>query len=117
MTAPPPKHRAGITKEDQLTIKTAGLGKMELYNLTTDIAETTELSSTESTRFKRMAAKLRKKYREVQAESPTWPEWEFEKYESERIEWPSYRGAKRIPKREPKIPARYFDNPQIEAIE
>ncbi len=117
MDAGPPKQRAGIAAEDQRTIKTAGLGKMELYNLKNDIAETTDLGSSEPARLKRMAAKLRRKYREVQAESPTWPTWEFQKYESERIEWPSYRGAKRVPERKAGIPARYYDNPLIEAVE
>jgi len=117
MTAGPAKHRASITVEDQQTIKTAGLGRMQLYNLKDDIAETTNLSSSNPARFKNMAAKLRRKYKEVQAESPTWQAWEFERYESQRIEWPAYRGAKRVPPRDAKIPARYFDNPLIEAIE
>lgn len=117
MDAGPPKQRAGVAPADQQTIKTAGLGKMELFNLKNDIAETTDLSSSEPARFKRMAARLMKKYEEVQAESPTWPAWEFQKYESERIEWPPYRGAKRVQVRATKIPARYLDNPLIEAVE
>ena len=28
---------------------------------------------------------------EVQAESPVWPAWEWPRYESQRIEWPSDR--------------------------
>ena len=117
LDAPPPKHRGSITSEDQQTIKTAKLGKMELYNLKSDIAETTDLKSSEPTRFKRMKKILTAKYLEVQKETPTWPAWEFAKYEGQRIEWPSYRGARRVPERATKIPARYIDNPLIEAIE
>jgi arylsulfatase A len=117
MDAGPPQQRAGIVAADQQTIKTAGLGKMELYNLKNDIAETTDMSSSEPTRFARMAKLLRIKYREVQVESPTWPDWEFARYESDRIEWPSYRGARRVPERKAKIPAKYFDNPEIETVE
>jgi hypothetical protein len=64
-----------------------------------------------------MKAILEAKYAEVQAESPTWPEWEFARYEAERIEWPDYRGNRVVPHRAAKIPARYFDNPEIETIE
>lgn len=117
MIAPPPKHRASITAQDQQTIKTSKLGKMQLYHLKHDIAETTDLKSSEPTRFARMKKLLERKYYEVQAESPTWPEWEFARYESQRIEWPSYRGARRVPERKPKTPATYHDNPLIETIE
>jgi len=117
LIAPAPRHRGSITAEDQRAIKTARLGKMELYNLKSDIAETTDLKSSEPGRFERMRRMLEKKYREVQAESPTWPEWEFARYEAERIEWPPYRGARRVPARKPKIPANYIDNPLIESIE
>jgi hypothetical protein len=33
---------------------------------------------------------MQKMYREVRDEAPTWPEWEFARYESKRIEWPDY---------------------------
>lgn len=112
-----PKNRGGIDPVDQQTIKTAKLGKMELYNLNSDIAEAADLKSSEPARFERMRKILEAKYREVQNESPTWPAWEFAKYESQRIEWPSYRGARRVPDRPAKIPAKYIDNPLIEAVE
>lgn len=117
MDAPPVRSRGGIDSQDQRTIKTAGLAKMELYHLKSDIAETTDLKSSEPKRFARMKKILEAKYREVQAESPTWPEWEFARYESQRIEWPDYRGTRRVPHRDAKIPARYFDNPEINAVE
>lgn len=117
MNAGKPKNRGGIDPVDQETIKTATLGRMELYNLKSDIAESTDLKSSEPGRFERMRKILEAKYREVQEESPIWPAWEFAKYESQRIEWPSYRGARRVPARPTKIPARYIDNPLIEAVE
>lgn len=117
MDAARPKVRGGISAADQQTIKQAGLGRMELFNLRSDIAETTDLSSSEPRRFAEMAELLRRKYAEVQAESPTWPDWDFARYEGQRIEWPSYRGKRRVPHRPAKIPARYLDNPAIEAVE
>jgi hypothetical protein len=60
---------------------------------------------------------LESKYREVQAESPTWPEWESARYESQRIQWPAYRGAKAVQPRTPAIPADYYDNPSLQGID
>jgi len=117
LNAPKARNRGGIDAEDQHDIKTAQLGNMELYHLQSDIAETTDLKSSEPERFNRMRAILAAKYADVQAESPTWPEWEFARYEAERIEWPDYRGKRVVPHRDAKIPARYFDNPEIETIE
>ncbi len=117
MNAPKPRQRAGIDSEDQKHLKTAPLGKMELYNLKNDIAETTDRTTSEPTRFRQMAAQLQKMYKAVQNESPTWPDWEFARYESQRIEWPDYCGAKKVPHRDAQIPARYIDNPLIETIE
>jgi hypothetical protein len=34
------------------------------------------------------ASGAQKLHREVRDESPTWPEWEFARYEAGRIEWP-----------------------------
>lgn len=117
LDAPAPKQRAGISPADQNAIKTAKLGKLELYNLKSDIAETTDLKSSEPTRFERMRQLLTAKYLEVQAESPVWPAWEFARYEGQRIEWPSYRGSRTLSERPAKIPAAYLDNPRIETIE
>jgi hypothetical protein len=41
-----------------------------------------------------MAAELQKMYRAVREESPTWPAWEWPRYEADRIQWPDYRGKK-----------------------
>ena len=50
---------------------------------------------------KRLKERLVKKYREVRDESPTWPEWEFPRYEGQRIEWPEYRALRKPPVYEP----------------
>ena len=42
-------------------------------------------------------AKFVAKYEEVRAESPVWPEWEFPRYEGQRIEWPDYKALRKPP--------------------
>ena len=111
--APPARQRAGIDAQDQRDIKSAKLGKMELYNLKADRAEMRDLASAEPKRFSQMAARMRKIYSEVQKDSPQWPTWEFTRYESQRIEWPPYRGAKKVEPRKPKIPGDFRDNPLL----
>ncbi len=117
MEAEKARDRGGINAIDQKTIKTARLGKMTLYNLKEDLGETIDLKTNEPTRFVHMRKILETKYREVQAESPTWPEWEFARYEAQRIAWPPYRGSRRVPFRVPLIPPTYHDNPAIKTIE
>ena len=90
---------------------------MALYNLKDDIGETADLKTSEPARFAEMRKTLEAKYREVQAESPTWPEWDFARYEAQRIAWPPYRGSRRVPLRTPLIPPAYHDNPDIKTIE
>jgi arylsulfatase A len=111
------RERAGINRLDQQTLKTAELGKMELYNLKADIGETVDLKIDEPTLFAKMKKILETKYHEVQTESPTWPAWDFARYESQRIAWPAYRGARRVPLRPPVISPRYHDNPLIDTVE
>lgn len=115
--AEPVRQRGGIDPLDQQTIKTAKLGGMQLYNLNEDIAETTDLKAREPARFAEMRKILEAKYREVQAESPTWPQWDFARYEAQRIAWPAYRGSRRATPRAPLIPPAYHDNPEIESVE
>ena len=111
--APPARQRAGIDAQDQRDIKSAKLGKMELYNLKADRAETRDLASAEPKRFRHMAERMRKIYTGVQKDSPQWPSWEFARYESQRIEWPPYRGAKKVNPRNPKIPGDFRNNPLL----
>ena len=111
------RDRGGVNPLDQQTIKTAKLGDMELYHLKEDIGETIDRKSSEPERFQLMRKILMNQYREVQKESPTWPEWKFARYEAQRIVWPPYRGSKQVEPRKPVIPAKYHDNPKIQTIE
>lgn len=117
LQADEPKQRAGIDPIDQQTIKTAPLGEMALYNLKDDISESKDLKKSHPERFESMRQVLIARYKEVQKESPIWPEWEFPRYEAQRIQWPSYRGSKLVAPRTPQIPANYIDNPLIESFE
>jgi arylsulfatase A len=98
LTEPDLKPSADITDEAQQSIKRAELDSFELYNLREDIGETTDLAEKEFERLRAMAARLRKLYREVRDESPTWPAWEWPRYEGQRIKaardagiWPEWK--------------------------
>jgi arylsulfatase A len=88
LTGPQQRPGGGIEAAAQQALKTAELDRFELYNLKDDVAETTDLAEKEPERLAQMAEQLRKLYREVRHESPTWPEWEFARYEAQRIIWP-----------------------------
>ena len=90
---------------------------MWLYNLREDLGETSDYSEREPERRASMKRILEAKYREVQQETPVWAAWEFARYEAQRIQWPDYRGARKVPHRVPAIPPRYVDNPLLETIE
>ena len=111
------RDRGGIHPLDQRAIKTARLGEMELYNLSDDIGETTDLKRSQPALFGELRAMLETQYGQVQRESPIWPAWEFPGYESQRIVWPPYRGARRVTPHAPRIPPVYRNNPDIESIE
>jgi arylsulfatase A len=87
---PKEPRRGNIIDAHSRAVKSAELGKMELYNLRADIGETTDLREREPARFEELAALLRAKYREVRAEAPVWPVWDDPGYEQQRIEWPEY---------------------------
>ena len=95
------KPSGSITAEDIEFGKQAELSEFALYHLRDDIAETTDRQADEPSRFAEMKERLVKKYREVRDESPTWPEWEFPRYEGQRIEWPEYRALRKPPVYEP----------------
>jgi arylsulfatase len=90
LDSPEPPRGADILEEQQKALKKAELTSFELYNLRTDIGEKNDLGGKEPERLKRMAAEMRKMYREVRDESPTWPAWKWPRYEAGRIEWPPY---------------------------
>ena len=113
MDAPPIQHRASTIPADQRAIKTAPLGKMELYNLKADRAETRDVSTMAIAQFKRLYAQMKQIYASVQKDTPTWPAWEFDRYEAQRIQWPPYRGAKKVPLRKPQVPGDFRSNPLL----
>lgn len=91
------KPSADWLTEEQQAIKTCKLTTFELYNLKIDPGETKDLAKQESLRLDEMASTLRSLHGEIQTEGPEWPAWTWPRYESQRIEWPPYRGQKRKP--------------------
>lgn len=85
---------AGITKEQMTMLKTAELKGFQLYNLEDDIGESNDLAAAQPERLAALEKRLIAKYREVREESPVWPDWEWPRYESQRIRVPSYKGKK-----------------------
>ena len=81
---------ANVTDEQMQALKSAGLTGFELYNLTDDIGETTDLSTAQPERLAAMTARMQELYHAVREESPVWPAWEWPRWESQRIEWPDY---------------------------
>jgi len=77
-----------VNTASQKLIKAGRLTRFELYNLREDIGETTDLAPQEPERLAEMAGQLREQYRDVRDEAPTWPPWEWPRYESQRIVWP-----------------------------
>ena len=104
LDAPEISKRVDLTAQDQKTLKTAKLGKLELYNLRADPGETLDLATSEMERLKKMGRRLQEIYASVQKDCPTWPDWEWARYEHERIQWPPYRGKRKVELRIPKIP-------------
>ncbi len=89
---------ADLTTDDMEMYKLAELTGFELYNLKDDLGETKDLKEVETARYAGMKETLLELYDEVREESPVWPEWEWPRFESERIEWPKYKAMIRPPK-------------------
>jgi arylsulfatase A len=85
LTGPELKPGGDILETDQNTIKTAELAAFELYNLRDDTGETRDLAKTQPRRLQQMSATLRRLYRDVRDESPTWPAWDWPHIEGKRI--------------------------------
>lgn len=90
LDTPEMKPSADITKKKMQLIKSAKLKDFELYNLEQDVAESKEVSANHPDVLNSMKHKMQTMYSEVQMEAPVWPDWEWERYESERIVWPDY---------------------------
>lgn len=86
-----------ITKEEEQAFKDARLDKFFLYNLQSDISETTDLAAQEPAKLAELKALMEAKYKGVVNESPTWPAWKFTGVEGKKIIWPEY--TKKGPKK------------------
>jgi arylsulfatase A len=86
----PSQRTNDITEEDERLFKEAELATFSLYNLRNDVGEQTDLATAEPAKLAELKTLLQAKYREVRAESPTWPAWQFTGTEGKRIEWPEY---------------------------
>ena len=85
----------------------------QLYNLKTDRSETRDVSAVATVKFKRLSAQMKQIYASVQQDTHTWPAWEWPRYEHQRIQWPAFRGAKKVPLRQPQIPGDFRSNPLL----
>ena len=92
------KQSVDITAETQQVFKRAELASFELYNLREDIGENTDLAEEQPQRLAAMSAQLVKLYHEVRQESPIWPDWEWPRFEGQRIRaareagiWPEWK--------------------------
>ncbi|MHC4876590.1 MAG: sulfatase-like hydrolase/transferase [Planctomycetota bacterium] len=90
LTTPTPRPSGGITAEEMTALKTAELTEFELYHLSTDTAETTDVRNEHPQLFAELKQKMQTLYKDVQQEAPTWPDWNWPRYEAHHIEWPDY---------------------------
>ena len=90
LTTPEIARGGGIEQADRDAITRAQLTGFELYRLDHDPIESNEVSETYPEQFARLRTMIVEKHREVSRESPIWPDWEFARYESQRIVWPDY---------------------------
>ena len=85
-----PKPSGGIPEGEMQTIKSAGLTNFRLFDLNSDVAEQTDVADQHPAQFAELRDQMTVMYREVVAEAPVWPTWEWPRYESQRIQWPEY---------------------------
>lgn len=90
LTGEPLRPSGGIAEGEMDAMKSAELTGFELYDLSIDIAETNDLKDEHPETFNRLKESMQNLYREVRAEGPVWPVWEFARYEGQRIQWPDY---------------------------
>lgn len=91
LDVPPPSPSGNITAEEIEDLKTAGLADFQLYDLSTDPAESRDVSANHPQLMSRLQEQMRRIYRDVQAEAPRWPAWTWPRYEAHHIQWPAYR--------------------------
>jgi arylsulfatase A len=85
-----PEQRGRIDESSNDALKHAEPTGFELYNLRADIGERNDLAAAEPEKLAAIQTALVARFREVQAETPTWPAFTDPSYEAKRIEWPTY---------------------------
>ena len=93
----PLKPGGHITLEEQTAIKQAELTRFELYHLGQNVDESMELSAQHPQKLAELKARMQQLYREVRAESPTWPAWSWPRLEGARIKALRDRKAREVP--------------------
>ncbi len=86
----PPTVTNDITIENNAALKEAQPVAFELYNLRTDVGETTDLADREPDRLAGMRLAMLSLYIQVQDWGPMWPLWAWPRHEAKRIKWPEY---------------------------
>lgn len=85
-----PKTRNTLDDSSNHALKHAEPTGFELYNLRADLGEKNDLAAAEPAKLQELRAALEKRFHEVQAETPTWPNFVDPGYEAQRIVWPEY---------------------------
>lgn len=80
----------GIPADEISQIKSAELVHFELFRLDQDAAESIDVSTDYPQVLDEMSGQLKQMHAEVRQAAPTWPTWEWPRYESKRIQWPDY---------------------------
>jgi len=91
LSGPELRPTGDLPRRETEAIKAAELEGFELYHLAEDIGERRDLAQEQPQKLRALRRLLEPLYESVRDESPLWPEWEFERYEAERIEWPDYK--------------------------
>jgi hypothetical protein len=90
LTPPGPQSGGGIPEDEIARIKSAELTDFALYHLEVEMSESTDRSNENPTKFAELKKRMQQVYREVRTAAPSWPAWEWPRYESQRIQWPDY---------------------------
>lgn len=93
----PLKAGGDIKVEEQMAIKRADLTRFELYHLGRDREESMEVSAQHPQELASMKNRLQQMYREVRAETPTWPAWIWPRVEGARIRALRERKSQALP--------------------
>ncbi|MEZ6123501.1 MAG: sulfatase-like hydrolase/transferase [Planctomycetaceae bacterium] len=93
-----PSSGGEIAADEMQLIKTADLVNFELFNVRSDVAESADVSEQHPDVLMSMKQMMTDMYVDVREEAPTWPAWEWPRYEASRIVWPEYWTNRRLKK-------------------